>query len=144
MHNLCVEMQNSLLHSVDGETTHTLESFCEEQRRQKRQVAKNMDTLWDEVRKLLYEACEAALKDFLKQNGFVPDDEAAAARDAGLADLSVRYEEDLMNPKEALSLGSVSSVVRPGESRRVLAENLSFLMRRYEPSAMGGTQREHE
>ena len=49
-----------------------------------------------------------------------------------------------MNPKEALSLGSVSSIVRPGESRRILAENLSLLMRHYQPSPMGGTQREHE
>jgi len=70
--------------------------------------------------------------------------EAAAEREAALAVLSDRYEEELMNPKEALSLGSVSSVVRPGESRRVLAENLSFLMRHYQPTAMGGTQREHE
>ena len=69
---------------------------------------------------------------------------AAAARDAELAKLSERYESELMNPKEALSLGSVSSIVRPGESRRVLAENLSFLMRHYQPSPMGGTQREHE
>jgi len=69
---------------------------------------------------------------------------AAAARDAELAKLSDRYESELMNPKEALSLGSVSSMVRPGESRRVLAENLSFLMRHYQPSPMGGTQREHE
>ncbi|MCS5636511.1 MAG: acetyl-CoA carboxylase carboxyltransferase subunit [Myxococcota bacterium] len=72
------------------------------------------------------------------------EQEAAAERDAGLGELSNRYEEDLMNPKEALSLGSVSSVVRPGESRRVLAENLAFLMRRYKPSAMSGTHREHE
>ena len=70
--------------------------------------------------------------------------DAASRREAGLAELSDRYEEELMNPKEALSLGSVSSVVRPGESRRVLAENLSFLMRRYEPSAMSGVHREHE
>ena len=70
--------------------------------------------------------------------------DAASRREAGLAALSDRYEEELMNPKEALSLGSVSSVVRPGESRRVLAENLSFLMRRYEPSAMSGVHREHE
>jgi acetyl-CoA carboxylase carboxyltransferase component len=69
---------------------------------------------------------------------------AAAAQAAGLAKLSDRYEEELMNPKEALALGSVTSIVRPGESRRVLAENLSFLMRHYQPSAMGGTHREHE
>jgi hypothetical protein len=49
-----------------------------------------------------------------------------------------------MNPKEALSLGSVSRVVMPGTSRRVLAENLCFLMRTYTPSAMSGPQREFE
>ena len=49
-----------------------------------------------------------------------------------------------MNPKEALSLGSVSRIVMPGESRSVLARNLDFLMRRYEPTPMSGPQREHE
>jgi acetyl-CoA carboxylase carboxyltransferase component len=69
---------------------------------------------------------------------------AAAARDTALAALSTRYEKELMNPKEALSLGSVSRIVMPGESRRVLATNLSYLMSKYEPSAMSGVQREHE
>ena len=70
--------------------------------------------------------------------------EADAARDAGLAALTARYEAELMNPKEALALGSVSRVVMPGTSRRVLAQNLNFLMRTYTPSAMGGPQREFE
>jgi acetyl-CoA carboxylase carboxyltransferase component len=46
--------------------------------------------------------------------------EAARERDAKLAELSARYERDLMNPKEALSLGSISRIVMPGTSRRVL------------------------
>ena len=71
-------------------------------------------------------------------------DQDDQARDEGLALLTDRYERDLMNPKEALSLGSVSSLVTPGESRRVLADNLSFLIRHYEPTPMGGVQREHE
>jgi len=69
---------------------------------------------------------------------------AARARDQALAALSARYEHELMNPKEALSLGSVSRVVLPGESRRVLAKNLSYLMRKYQPAPMAGVQREHE
>ncbi|MBW2667102.1 MAG: acetyl-CoA carboxylase carboxyltransferase subunit [Deltaproteobacteria bacterium] len=77
-------------------------------------------------------------------DGGASEAEAAAARDAALATLSARYEQDLMNPKEALSLGSVSRVVMPGESRRVLAKNLSYLMSRYQPSPMSGVQREHE
>jgi len=72
------------------------------------------------------------------------ESEAAAARDRALAALSTRYERELMNPKEALSLGSVSRVVMPGESRRVLAKNLDYLMSRYEPTPMSGVQREHE
>ena len=59
--------------------------------------------------------------------------EADAARDAGLAALTARYEAELMNPKEALALGSVSRVVMPGTSRRVLGQNLNFLMRTYTP-----------
>ena len=70
--------------------------------------------------------------------------EAARERDAGLKALSDRYERELMNPKEALSLGSVSRVVMPGTSRRVLAENLKFLMRTYTPEPMSGPQREFE
>jgi acetyl-CoA carboxylase carboxyltransferase component len=70
--------------------------------------------------------------------------EASRERDAALAKLSQKYERELMNPKEAMSLGSVSRVVMPGTSRRVLAKNLSYLMSHYTPSAMGGVQREFE
>jgi acetyl-CoA carboxylase carboxyltransferase component len=76
--------------------------------------------------------------------GGVSEAEAARERDAGLKELSDRYEHELMNPKEALSLGSVSRVVMPGTSRRVIAENLNFLMRTYTASAMSGPQREFE
>ena len=71
-------------------------------------------------------------------------EDATRERDAALAKLSQKYERELMNPKEALSLGSVSSIVMPGTTRRVLAKNLSYLMSHYTPSAMGGVQREFE
>ena len=87
-------------------------------------------------------ALDRDYKDALKRGD--PEEIASKNRDDGLAILSNRYEQELMNPKEALSLGSVSSIVMPGDSRRVLAENLAFLMRNYEPSPMGGIQREHE
>jgi acetyl-CoA carboxylase carboxyltransferase component len=70
--------------------------------------------------------------------------DANRQRDEALAILTARYEQQLMNPKEALSLGSVSRIVMPGESRRILARNLDFLMRKYQPAPMGGLQREHE
>ena len=72
------------------------------------------------------------------------DPDAQKNLDAGLARLTAEYEDTLMNPKEALALGSVSRIVMPGESRRVLGEHLDFLMRTYEPSPMGGLQREHD
>ena len=70
--------------------------------------------------------------------------DADRERDEALAILTTRYEDLLMNPKEALSLGSVSRIVMPGESRRILSRNLDFLMRKYTPGPMGGPQREHE
>jgi acetyl-CoA carboxylase carboxyltransferase component len=70
--------------------------------------------------------------------------EAARERDDARAGLTEAYERELLNPKQALSLGSVSSIVMPGESRRILAENLNFLMRTYRPSPMTAVQREHE
>jgi acetyl-CoA carboxylase carboxyltransferase component len=70
--------------------------------------------------------------------------DAKRARDAGLLEINARYERELMNPKEALALGSVSRIVLPGTSRRVLGEHLAFLMRTYKPSPMGGVQRESE
>ncbi len=58
------------------------------------------------------------------------------------AEFAQRYERELMNPKEALSLGSISRLVMPEDLRRELGETLLFLMRHYTPSAMGGAQRE--
>lgn len=56
--------------------------------------------------------------------------------------LNQRYEKELMNPKEGLALGSISSIVMPTDLRKVLGENLSFLLRHYKPSPMQGVQRE--
>ncbi len=58
------------------------------------------------------------------------------------AALNRRYEKELMNPKEGLSLGSISSIVMPTDLRKVLGENLAFLLRHYTPGPMGGPQRE--
>jgi acetyl-CoA carboxylase carboxyltransferase component len=70
--------------------------------------------------------------------------EADARRAEAMAALGARYEEELMNPKEALALGSVNRIVMPGSVRSTLAENLDFFMSRYNPSPMGGPQREYE
>jgi acetyl-CoA carboxylase carboxyltransferase component len=72
------------------------------------------------------------------------EDEAKKNRDLELAKISQKYEKALMNPKEALSLGSVSSVVMPGTSRKVLGNTLNYLMSRYKASPLSGVQREFE
>lgn len=56
--------------------------------------------------------------------------------------LARRYEDELMNPREALSLGSVSQIVMPSDLRQVLAEHMAFHLAHYEPAPFTGTQRE--
>ncbi len=53
-----------------------------------------------------------------------------------------RYEQELMNPNEALSLGSISQIVMPSDLRRVLAENMAFYLRRYQAEPLQAVQRE--
>ena len=68
--------------------------------------------------------------------------EAAVVRDKAMSKLTTRYERELLNPEEALRLGSVSRIVMPGHSRKVLGNTLCYLLRHYQPGAMGGPQRE--
>lgn len=56
--------------------------------------------------------------------------------------LAKKYEDQLMNPNEALSLGSISQIVMPSDLRKVLSQQVDFHMSHYEPSAMQGIQRE--
>lgn len=58
------------------------------------------------------------------------------------AELAARYEREIMNPEEALSLGSISQIVMPADLRNVLTEHLAFCLRHYEPAPMQGVQRE--
>jgi acetyl-CoA carboxylase carboxyltransferase component len=58
------------------------------------------------------------------------------------AELNLRYEKALMNPKEALSLGSISSLVMPTDLRKVLGENMNFFLRHYKPSPLQAVHRE--
>ncbi|ABC80239.1 acyl-CoA carboxylase subunit beta [Anaeromyxobacter dehalogenans] len=77
---------------------------------------------------------EAARKDAEKEAAeWLKGEEAALGR---------RYEKELMNPKEGLALGSISSLVMPTDLRKVLGQNLHFLLRHYTPSPMSGPQRE--
>lgn len=68
--------------------------------------------------------------------------EAAEWLKAEEAEFNLRYEQELMNPREALSLGSISEIVMPAELRCVLARNLEFLLRHYQPGPWQSIQRE--
>ena len=58
------------------------------------------------------------------------------------AAFNARYEEELMNPKEALSLGSISEIVMPTDVRAALAKNLNFFLSHYTPEPLQAVQRE--
>ncbi|MEJ2531559.1 MAG: carboxyl transferase domain-containing protein [Halioglobus sp.] len=81
--------------------------------------------------------------------GLSPEEAAGAAKQlvnnwvrSEEALLAQRYERELMNPNEALSLGSISQIVMPSELRQVLAENMAFYLRRYQPAPLQSVQRE--
>jgi acetyl-CoA carboxylase carboxyltransferase component len=70
------------------------------------------------------------------------DKEAAEWLKIQETSLNQRYEKELMNPKEGLALGSISSIVMPTDLRKVLGENIAFLMRHYKAGPMIAPQRE--
>jgi acetyl-CoA carboxylase carboxyltransferase component len=55
---------------------------------------------------------------------------------------NARYEQELMNPREALSLGSISEIVMPTDVRASLAKNLDFYLSHYTPEPLQAVQRE--
>ena len=105
----------------------------------------------DELRKVRGTAADM-VKSGTEQRIKAGMDRAAAKKDAEKeaaewlkaqeAALNLRYEKELMNPKEGLALGSISSIVMPTDLRQVLGENIAFLMRHYKPGPMAGPQRE--
>lgn len=105
----------------------------------------------DELKKLRGAVSERIARETQAQQAAGLDE--ASARDAAQtlvndwlkaeeALLAQRYERELMNPNEALSLGSVSQIVMPSDLRQVLAENMAFHLRHYEPAALQSVQRE--
>ena len=69
--------------------------------------------------------------------------QAAADYLAGIeAELNARYERELMNPNEALSLGSISQLVMPKDLRQVIGSEMQRFMTHYQPTPMSGVQRE--
>lgn len=58
------------------------------------------------------------------------------------AKLTARYEAELMNPNEGLSLGSISQIVMPSDLRKVLCENMAFHLSHYQAEPLQSVQRE--
>ena len=77
-----------------------------------------------------------------KRKAGMPDAEVAEWLRGEDAKLNQRYERELMNPREALSLGSISEIVMPTDLRRVLTHHLRFLLNHYVPGPMVEPQRE--
>ncbi len=105
----------------------------------------------DELKKIRSEAKTRAVEETKAQKAAgLSDEEASSAAAALVGDwvkaeeqlLAQRYERELMNPNEALSLGSISQIVMPSDLRQVLAEHMNFCLRHYEPSPLQSVQRE--
>jgi acetyl-CoA carboxylase carboxyltransferase component len=105
----------------------------------------------DDVRKMRAAAADMVKKGTAErvkagmENGAAKlDAEKEAAEWLKIQDVALnqRYEKELMNPKEGLALGSISSIVMPTDLRKVLGENMNFLLRHYKPGPMAGPQRE--
>ncbi|MBV1906601.1 MAG: hypothetical protein KUG75_11020 [Pseudomonadales bacterium] len=56
--------------------------------------------------------------------------------------LAAQYESEIMNPNEALSLGSISQLVMPANLRTVLVENMILHLKHYKATPFNGVQRE--
>ncbi len=105
----------------------------------------------DELRKIRGSVKERMAKetDAQLEAGLSGEEAERAARElvdnwvaAEEAELAQRYERELMNPNEALSLGSISQIVMPSDLRQVLAENMAFYLRRYRAEPLQSVQRE--
>ncbi|HSB96948.1 MAG TPA: carboxyl transferase domain-containing protein, partial [Spongiibacteraceae bacterium] len=101
-----------------------------------------------EIRAALQKRIAAGLADNLKSG--MPEAEARSAAEKTArqwakeqeALLAQRYERELMNPNEALSLGSISQIVMPSDLRKVVAENMRFHLQHYVPEPLNAVQRE--
>ena len=91
----------------------------------------------------------AALTQENKAKGLSDADAAEAAEKTAAvwakeqeALLAQRYEKQLMNPNEALSLGSISQITMPSDLRKVLTDAVGFHLSHYKAEPMQSVQRE--
>lgn len=106
----------------------------------KDELRKLRSAVTERVKRGAQERIEAGVKEDVAKHDAEKD--AADWLKTQEAELNLRYEKELMNPKEALSLGSISSLVMPTDLRKVLGENMNFFLRHYTASPMQAVQRE--
>ncbi|MGB5367097.1 MAG: carboxyl transferase domain-containing protein [Polyangiales bacterium] len=97
---------------------------------------KEMRDMRNRAKARLQEALDAGAS---KEDAEADVAEWVKAQDAAF---NARYERELMNPKEALSLGSISEIVPPTDVRAALAKNLDFYLSHYTPGPLQAVQRE--
>ena len=97
-----------------------------------------------DAQQLATDTLNAQLKDGVAADVAQAEAERVAAEHIARidAELGARYERELMNPREALSLGSISQLVMPKDMRDTIGNELLRYMAHYEPTAMDATQRE--
>lgn len=105
----------------------------------------------DEIKAAQREAAQLKASELqrLLSEGVEADQAAAQAEQAAAqhlaavdAQLNARYEGELMNPNEALSLGSISQLVMPKDLRHVIGSEMQRFLSHYQPTPMSGVQRE--
>lgn len=87
----------------------------------------------DELKAMRLEAKNRAAKGDTEAANWLKEQEAL---------LIQRYEAEIMNPREALSLGSISQIVMPQDLRHTLGENFIRYIKAYQPKPMTAIQRE--
>ena len=70
LRDICYKISNLKLYHIDPRNVYTLTEFCEKQDKQKHHVNSRLAHFEEDVRALVCKACEVALKNFLKENGF--------------------------------------------------------------------------
>jgi len=90
--SLCYAASKWTLFKVDPKHTLTLQAFCANQEAQKAQVMDMMQRMLTEVRRIVAEACEVDLKQFLINNGFRQGKKTNA--DGGAAQSDALKQED--------------------------------------------------
>jgi dynein heavy chain len=79
LRELCYKVSVYKLFRIDKENTYTLDEFCRLQEQQKIQVHHHLRDFSEEVSELVQVACEAALRQFLSDNGFTADQQSGEA-----------------------------------------------------------------